>query len=164
MNRTVALLFFSIVLSSIVIQVSLLPLFLRPSFKPDFLLVIMVFIALRGSLQSGAPLAWLLGMLDDVFSGMYLGLNAFTFLISFIVIKSVSDRLYADSGILFILTVSMVTAAGFVINLLLTVMFVSSPGIAYSMLSDIIPRILINAFVASIVTLFPLFDSQVEAK
>jgi rod shape-determining protein MreD len=164
MNRRAALLFSFLVLASIVIQVSLLPVFVRPSFKPDILLVIMVFLALRGSLETGAPLAWLLGMFDDIFSGLYLGLNAATFLISFIVIKSVSDRLYADSAILFVLTVAGVTVAGFALNLLLMIMFTASPGIAYSMLSDIIPRLFVNAFVASIVTIFPGFDCQVEAK
>jgi len=163
MSRRAALLFSGLVLASIVIQVSLLPVFIRPSFKPDLLLVIMVFIALRGSYKTGAPLAWLLGMLNDVFSGLYLGLNAATFLISFLVIKSVSDRLYADSAILFVLTVAGVTLAGFTLNLLLTVMLTTSPGIAYSMFSDILPRLLVNAFIASVVSAFPGFDCQLES-
>jgi rod shape-determining protein MreD len=163
MNRRAALLLSLLVFASIIIQVSLLPVFVRPPFKPDLLLVIMVFIALRGSFEAGAPLAWLFGMLDDVFSGLYLGLNATSFLISFLVIKSVSDRLYADSAILFVLTVSGVTFAVFTINMLLVVTFTASPGIAYSMLSDVIPRLLVNAFIASIVTVFPGFDGQVEA-
>jgi rod shape-determining protein MreD len=163
MSRRSVLLFFCLVLASIVIQVSLLPVFIRPPFKPDLLLVIMVFIALRVSFEVGAPLAWLLGMLNDVFSGLYLGLNAAAFLISFLVIKSVSGRLYADSAILFVLTVAGVTLAGFTLNLLLMVMFTASPGIAYSMLSDIFPRLLVNAFIASIVAAFPGFDGQVES-
>lgn len=164
MSRRSALLLFCLVLASIVIQMSLLPVFIRPPFKPDLLLVIMVFIALRGSFEVGAPLAWLLGMLDDVCGGLYLGLNAATFLISFLVIKSVSDRLYADSAILFVLTVAGVTIAGFTLNLLLILMFTASPGIAYSMLSDIFPRLLVNAFIASIVSAFPGFDCQLESQ
>jgi rod shape-determining protein MreD len=157
------LLFAVLVLSAIIIQVSLLPVFIMPSFKPDLLLVIMVFLALRGSFEAGAPLAWLLGMLSDVYSGLYLGLNALSFLISFFVIKSVSDRLYADSAILFVLTVAGVTVAGFTLNLLLIVMFTSSPGIVYSMFADLFPRLLVNAFVASIVTVFPGFDAHVTS-
>ena len=164
MSRRAALLVSCLVVASIVIQVSLLPVFVRPSFKPDLLLVIMVFLALRGSLETGAPLAWLLGMLSDVFSGLYLGLNALVFLISFVIIKNISDRLYSDSAILFVLTVAGVTVAGLALNILLMIMLTSSPGIAYSMLSDIIPRLLVNAFVASIVSVFPGFDAQVEAK
>lgn len=163
MSRRAALLLFCLVLASIVIQVSLLPVFIRPPFKPDLLLVIMVFIALRGSFQVGAPLAWLLGMLNDVCSGLYLGLNAATFLILFLAIKSMSGRLYADSAILFVLTVAGVTLAGFTLNLLLVIMFTASPGIAYSMLSDIFPHLLVNAFIASIVSTFPGFDYQLES-
>lgn len=163
MSRRTALLFFCLVIASIVIQVSLLPVFVRPPFKPDLLLVIMVYISLRGSFGAGAILAFLLGMVNDVYSGLYLGLNAATFLISFLAIKSVSDRLYADSAILFVLTVAGVTLAGFTLNLLLMIMFTASPEIAYSMLSDIFPRLLANAFIASIVSAFPVFDSQLEA-
>ena len=163
MSRRVALLFSCFVLASIVIQVSLIPVFVRPPFKPDLLLVIMVFIALRGSFRVGVPLAWLLGILDDIFSGLYLGLNAATFLISFLIIKSVSDRLYADSAILFILTVAGVTLAGFTLNMLLMIMFTASPGIAYSMFSDIIPRLLVNTFIASTISAFPGFDCQLES-
>lgn len=162
MSKRAALLLVSLVVTAMVIQVSLLPVFVRPAFKPDLLLVIMVFIALRSSFEVGAPLAWIFGMLDDVCSGLYLGLNATAFLISFFMIRSVSDRLYADSAILFILTVIGVTMASFTLNLLMIVLFTASPGIAYSMFSDIFPRILVNAFVASLITVFPGFDSNVE--
>lgn len=164
MSRRASLLFSCLVLLSIIIQVALLPVFVRSSFKPDLLLVIMVFIALRWSYTVGAPLAWLLGMLNDIFSGLYLGLNALTFLISFIVIKNVSDRLYAESAILFVLTVAGVTVAVFTLDLLLMIMLTTSPGIAYSMLSDIIPRLLVNAFIASLVSVLPEFDSHVAAQ
>ncbi|MBW4055974.1 MAG: rod shape-determining protein MreD [Proteobacteria bacterium] len=164
MSRRAALILFCLVLASLVIQVSLLPVFIRPPFKPDLLLVIMVFLALRESFEVGAPLAWFLGLLNDVFSGLYLGLNAATFLISFFVIKSVSGRLYADSAILFVLTVAGVTLAGLAVNLLLVVMFTESSGIAYSMFSDIFPHLLVNAFIASLVAAFPGFDAQVESQ
>ena len=160
MSRRAALLMFCTIMASIVIQTSLLPVFIRPSFKPDLLLVIMVFVALRGSFESGAPLAWLLGMLNDVCSGLFLGLNAATFLISFLVIKSVSDRLYAESSFLFVLTVVGVTFFNFALNLFLLALFTTSPGIVYSMLSDLFPRLLVNAFIASLVTAFPGFDGQ----
>jgi rod shape-determining protein MreD len=163
MNRRAALLLFCLVIFSLILQVSLLPVFVLPPFKPDLLLVIMVYVALRQPFETGIPLAWTLGLLNDICSGLYLGLNAATFLISFLVIKSVSDRLYADSAILFVVTVTGVTIAVFTLNLLLVAMFTSSPGIAYSMLSDIFPHLLVNAFIASIVTIFPGFDGQVTA-
>ncbi|MBC7963694.1 MAG: rod shape-determining protein MreD [Steroidobacteraceae bacterium] len=163
MSRRAILLFSCLVMAALVLQVAVFPVFLRPSFKPDLLLVIMVFMTLRASFEVGAPLAWLLGLFNDVFSGLYLGLNAITFLIVFLFIRSVSDRLYADSALLFVLAVAGVTIAGFTLNLLLLVMLTTSPGIVYSMVSDIVPRLLVNAFAASLVTLFPGFDRQLEA-
>lgn len=163
MSRWATLLLTSLVLAAVVLQVAVLPVFVRPSFKPDLLLVIMVFMALRASFEVGALLSWLLGMLNDVCSGLYLGLDAITFLVVFIVIRSVSGRLYADSALLFVLAVAGATLAGFSLNLLLLVMFTASPGIAYSMVSDIIPRLLVNSFIASLVTLFPEFDRQLES-
>lgn len=162
MSRRAVLLLAGVVLASIVLQAAILPVFVRSAFKPDLLLVIMVFMALRSSSQVGAPLAWLLGMLNDVCSGLYLGLNAASFLVVFLVVRSLSDRLYADSAILFVLAVSGVTLACFTLNLLLLLLFTASPGIAYSMVSDVVPRLLVNSFVASFVTLFPGFDCQLE--
>ena len=163
MSRRDVFLFLCLVVTAVTIQVALLPLFIRPPFKPDLLLIIMVFVALRGTSDTCVPLAWTLGMINDIYSGLYFGLNAATFLISCLVIKSVSDRLYADSAILFVLTVSCVTLAVFAMNLLLTIMFTATPGITYSMISDIFPRILVNAFVASIVSSFHGFDEKVES-
>jgi len=160
MSRRAALLLFCIIILSIAVQASLIPVFIRPSFKPDLLLVIMVFIALRGSFESGAPLAWILGLLDDVFSGLFLGLNAAAFLISFLIIKSISDRLYAESSFLFVLTVVGVTFVNFALNLFLMALFTTSPGIVYSMFSDLLPRLLVNAFIAALVTACPGFDEQ----
>jgi rod shape-determining protein MreD len=162
MSRRAALLLMAVVLLALVLQTSVIPVFVRLSFKPDLLLVIMVFIALRTSFQIGAPLSWLIGILNDVGSGLYLGLQAASFLVVFLIIKNISDRLYADSAILFVLAVAGVTFACFSINLVMLVLFTSSPGIAYSMIYDLVPRLLTNSFVASLVTLFPGFDRNLE--
>ncbi|MDD2853263.1 MAG: rod shape-determining protein MreD [Desulfuromonadaceae bacterium] len=163
MSRRTVILLLCIILAATVIQVALLPVFVRAPFKPDLLLIIMVYISLRGSYEARAPIAWLLGILKDVCSGLFVGLNASTFLISFVIIKSVSDRLYADSAILFVLAVTGVTLATFTMNLLMVVMFTNSPDIAFSMIYDLFPHILVNAFVASLIASFPGFEDQVEA-
>ena len=162
MNNRAVLLFIPVIVAAIVLQITILPVFLLPAFKPDLLLVLMIFMALRGPSGSGALLAWLLGAFSDVFSGLYLGLHAFTYLIVFLVIKAVSDRLYAESALLFVLTTAGVTLAVFTLNMILLLMFTANPGIAYSMLADIVPRLLVNCFVASLVTLLPGFDRNLE--
>jgi rod shape-determining protein MreD len=155
------LVIFALVLA-VVLQTSVLPVHVASPFKPDLLLVAMVYLALRGPVAQGAILAWILGLIKDVFSGLYLGLNAFTFLIVFLVIKSISDLLYAESGELFVVTVSAATLACVTANLLLLVMLTSTPGITFSMTADLLPHLLANAFAASLVTLLPVFSSPQE--
>lgn len=148
--------------AAVVLQAAVLPVHVATYFKPDLLLIIMVFLALRGSYEAGTPLAWLLGLLKDIFSGMYLGLNAFTFLIIFLFIKSVSDRLYAESGFLFIVTVTVATFGCVAADFLLLFLFANVPGLFYSMLINLVPHLLINAFAASLAVLLPGFSREVE--
>lgn len=162
MNRMGTLLLTLAVAGAVVLQAAILPVFLDTPFRPDLLLVITVFVALRGSFQSGTPLAWVMGLFKDVFSGVYLGLNAFTFLIIFLVIKSVADRLYAESGFLFVVTVVAATLVCITGNFLLLLMFTKTQGIAYSMSSALIPNLLVNAFAASLTALMPCFAPYEE--
>lgn len=152
---------FALVLA-VVLQTSVLPVHVAAPFKPDLLLVAMVYLALRSPVAPGALMAWILGLLKDVFSGLYLGLNAFSFLIVFLVIKSISDLLYAESGELFVVTVSAATLACVTADLVLLLMLTSTPGISYSIFASILPHMLANAFAASLVTLLPVFSSPQE--
>ena len=149
-------------LLAMVLQTSVLPFHVATPFKPDLFLVAMVYLALRAPVAQGALMAWALGLIKDVFSGLYLGLNAFSFLIIFLVIKSISDLLYAESGELFIVTVSAASLACVTANMILLLMFTSTPGIGYSMIAGLLPHLLANAFAASLVTLLPLFSSPQE--
>jgi len=160
MIRNVSALFALVV--AVVLQTSILPVHVAGPFKPDLLLVAMVYLALRSPVVQGALLAWVLGLIKDVFSGLYLGLNAFSFLIIFLVIKSISDLLYAESGELFVVTVGAATLACVASNLIMLLMLTSTPGIAYSMTAGLLPHLLANAFAASLVTLLPVFSTPQE--
>jgi rod shape-determining protein MreD len=152
---------FALILA-VVLQTSVLPVHVAGPFKPDLLLVAMVYLALRSPVVPGALSSWVLGLIKDVFSGLYLGLNAFSFLIIFLVIKSISDLLYAESGELFVVTISAATLACVTVNLILLLMLTSTPGILYSMTAGLLPHLLVNAFAASLVTLLPVFSSPQE--
>lgn len=156
------LMFLLLIAIIVLLQSSVLPFFIAQPFKPDLLLILMVFVALRFSLEQGALLAWGLGLLKDTFGGLYMGLHAFIFLILFLGIKSCSDRLYAESGELFVFSVSMASVASVVISMILSILFTSNPAVAYSMLLALIPHTIMNAFCASLVTLLPLFSSPVQ--
>lgn len=161
MIRNISVLLFLV--AAVVLQTSVLPFFVASPFKPDLLLIVMVYLALRSPITSGVLLAWTLGLIKDVFSGLYLGLNAFSFLLIFLVIKNISDLLYAESGELFVVTVSAATLACVTVDLLLMLMLTSTPGISYSITASLLPHLFANAFAASLVTLLPLFSSPQEA-
>jgi rod shape-determining protein MreD len=150
------------IVSAVVLQSSVLPVYIASPFKPDLLLVFVVFLGLRVSFMAGASLSWVLGLVNDVFSGLYLGLNALSFLLIFMIVKHISDRLYTGSALLFVIAVSIATLSCASINMLLLVMFTESPGIAYSMSAGLVPHLLVNAFVASFVPLIPGFDRLLE--
>jgi len=79
------------------------------------------------------------------------------------VIQSISDLLYAESGELFVVTVSAASLACVIVNLILLLMLTYTPGITYSMTAGLLPHLLVNAFAASLVTLLPIFSTPQEA-
>jgi rod shape-determining protein MreD len=137
------------------LQVSVFPVLVAPPFRPDLLLILVVYIALRGTVDVGAPLVWLIGLGKDLFSGLYLGANAASFLIVYLVIKQISDRLYAESGSVFVVAVTISTLLASVINLFLLVTLSPVHGIASAFGLNLIPHLLVNAFCASLVALLP---------
>jgi rod shape-determining protein MreD len=148
-----------LVLLAIMLESSVLPKYIISTFKPDLLLIFMIYLALRSQIKISLPAAYGLGLLKDCLSGLYLGLNAITFLIIYLVIKALSDRLYVQSSLLFVITVSISTISAMLINLLLLVIFSQADGLLPSMLFAFLPTLLINAFVASVVSLCPGFVS-----
>jgi len=144
-----------LVLGAILLQTSVLPNYLVSLYKPDLLLVLMVFLALRAPITTSLPAAYGLGLLKDCLSGFYFGLNAFSFLVVYLVLKMLSDRLYVQNSFLMVLTVSASTVATMLINVLLLSIFSESTGLVSSLMTALIPHLLMNAFIASLVAVFP---------
>lgn len=148
----------ALVLLLVLLQTSVLPQYLSTPYKPDLLLILMVFLALRAPVSTSFPAAYALGLLKDCVSGLYLGLNAFSFLIVYLVLKAVSDRLYVQNSLLLVLTVSLSTLATMLINAVLLSIFSEASGIISSLVTVLVPHLLMNAFVASLVAVFPEFS------
>lgn len=154
----------ALVLGVVLLQTSVLPQYLLALYKPDLLLILMVFLALRAPVSTSLPAAYGLGLLKDCLSGLYLGLNAFSFLLVYLVLKALSDRLYVQNALLLVLTVSLSTFATMLINALLLSIFSEAAGIFSSLMTALIPHLLINAFVASLVAALPEFGRPRTAK
>ena len=148
---------FLVVLAIALLQASVFPHYLLSAFNPDMFLVLMVFLALRAPVSVSLPSAYCLGLLKDCLGGMYLGLNGFSFLAAYLVLKSISDRLYVQSALLFVLTVAAASFGVVMVNLLLLLIFSQAPGLYSSLFSTLVPHILMNAFMASLLTVLPSF-------
>jgi rod shape-determining protein MreD len=139
------------VFGALLCQVTVLPAYLADPFKPNLLLIVVVWLGLSTPLMWGAFLAYLLGLVQDSWSGLYLGLNGFCYLLVSLVLHNISHRLYADSRYLMTLAVFIATIACGLMHLLLLALFSSAGGILISILASILPQALVNALVASLV-------------
>lgn len=145
----------ALILGIVLLETSVLPHYLTPLFKPDLLLIMMVFLALRTPLATSLPAAYGLGLLKDCLSGLYLGLNAFSFLVVYLVLKLLSDRLYVQNALLLVITVTAATLATMILNILLLTIFSEASGMFSLFMNSLIPHLLMNAFVASLIAVFP---------
>jgi len=131
-------------------QVTILPAYLSDPFRPNLLLVIVVWLGLTASQPWGALSAYLLGLAQDCVSGLYLGLNGFSYLITFMVLHNIAHRLYADSRYLMTLAVFASTVGCGIAQLLLLALFSSADGIYTTLLMSLLPQGVVNALVASL--------------
>lgn len=138
------------VLAAFVLQVTVLPAFIADPFKPNLLLVVAVWISLTVAHPWGAVILYLLGLLQDTVSGLYLGLNAISYLLTFLVLNNISHRLYTDSRYLMILAVFVATLACGIAQLLMLALFSSADGIFAPLLSSLLPQGFVNALAASL--------------
>jgi rod shape-determining protein MreD len=137
----------------LILQVTVLPSFLREPFVPNFLLLQMVYLAVKEEMGlSGAFLAFFLGLLLDTFSGIYLGLSGFSFLAIYLVLRLLRDQLYTDSSTLMVVVAFLATIVHGLLSLLLLLLFSSANGIYSTLLAALIPQALVSALAASLIT------------
>jgi rod shape-determining protein MreD len=118
---------------------------------------------LRESVGWGV-VAFLLGLVQDSFSGLYLGLNGLSYLIIFLFFSLMADRLYTDRRSLMILGVFTASLASALLILLLLFVFAESRGIYASLIQSMVPQGLVNAFAASLLFTFTPLARMGEPK
>ncbi|MDC0358548.1 rod shape-determining protein MreD [Oligoflexia bacterium] len=101
------LLLFSLV--GIFVQETLLSSILLPYLVPNFLLIIVVFLAYYEASAFGACLAFMVGLIYDVSSGVVLGPWAASFVLVFAVFCSLSQRVFLESYLAAFLAVFLST-------------------------------------------------------
>jgi len=147
----------------IILQVSILPTYLEDPFRPNLMIILVSYLALREDFTLfGGVLAYLLGLLQGTFSGIYFGLAGISLLLIYLLLKRISDQLYTDSDQLMVVVVFIATIVDAVTTLLLIVLFSPSSGIYHSILTNMFPQALVNALVASLIFIICSFGSKGE--
>ena len=139
-----------VVLAACLLQMTLLPRYLLDPFQPNLLIVLVVYLGLKMPHRLAGVAAFGLGLLQDSFSGIYLGLHAFSYLCIYTLLSELADRLYTDNRALFVLVVFLATVFSALLNLLMLAIFSVSKGVYASLLPALIPQALVNALVASL--------------
>jgi rod shape-determining protein MreD len=139
---------------TLLLQVTVLPAHLADPFKPNLLILIVTYLGLKSG-RSGGLAAFSLGLIQDCFSGIYLGLNAFCYLCHFIVLHMLSNRLYTGSRFLMVFVVFLATIANGVLHLFMMMLFSTAEGIYATLLTDLVPQAITNAVFASLIFSLP---------
>jgi rod shape-determining protein MreD len=145
-QMTMALVAFSLV----ALQVAAFPEHLAEGFRPNLLLVALAWTALRRP-AFGPFAAVFLGLVHDSFSGLYLGLGSFSFLLIYFYLTGLADRLYTDSPFLLVTVVFFSSLAHGMVTGLLLLLFTPQQQIVPLIFTYLLPQSLVNALAASVV-------------
>ena len=103
MNRT--LIYLAMAGIAVVLQTVLLPLALQGYFKPDLLLILVIYLGLHEEPLRGGVLVYLLGWCYDGVAGVFPGLNGFILLGIFLGVRGIVTRVNTESSPLLLLLV-----------------------------------------------------------
>ncbi len=142
---------------SLVLQTAFFPEHFADPFKPDLLIIFVVYMGFRERIRLGGISSFLLGLVQDSLSGHYFGLNGFSFLLIFILLKAVSHRFYTDSRWLMVFGVFLASIMNGLVAILLLAVFSVADGTYATVFSSMLQHSVMNAFLAYVFfTIVPL--------
>ena len=151
-----------LVLTIIILQGTIIPTCIADPFKPNLLLIMVVYLGLRSEHLSAAFWSYGIGLVHDAMSGLYLGLNAFAYLATFMLLHHLAERLYAGRANVLIFCVAVATAAVAFVHVVFLSLFLTAPGIYASVVINLLPQMAVNALMASLVQFLPVVGRRIE--
>ena len=151
-----------LVLTIIILQGTIIPTCIADPFKPNLLLIMVVYLGLRSERLTTALWAYGIGLVHDAMSGLYLGLNAFAYLATFMLLHHLAERLYAGRASVLIFCVAVATAGVALVHVVFLSLFLTAPGIYASVVVNLLPQMAVNALVASLVQFLPVVGRRIE--
>jgi rod shape-determining protein MreD len=141
---------FVLVIVGIILQTILFPAYLSDPFQPNLLSVFIVYLGFRAGVRFGASSSFLLGLIQDSLSGIYFGLNGFSYLLVFFLFHEAANRLYTESRTLMILGAFLASVIIAFVHLLLLLVFSVSEGSYVSLIGAVLPQGLMNALASAV--------------
>jgi rod shape-determining protein MreD len=103
MNRT--LLYFAMAGLAVLVQTVFMPLLLQGDYKPDLVLILVIYLGLHEGPWRGGVLVYLLGWFYDGVAGTFPGLNGFILLGIFLAVRGIVTRVNTESSPLLLMLV-----------------------------------------------------------
>lgn len=152
----------AVLVAACLLQMTLLPRYLLDPFQPNLIIILVVYLGLKVTHRFAGVAVFALGLLQDSFSGIYLGLHAFSYLCIHTLLSGLADRLYTDNRALFVLVVFFATILSALLNLLMLLVFSVGNGLYASVFPALLPQALINALIASLIAgvRFPVQEAR----
>jgi rod shape-determining protein MreD len=141
----------TLAIAGIMLQFVILPAHLADPFKPNLLISCVVYLGFNGRLRSGALVSFLMGLLQDSLSGIYFGLDAFSYLLLFLLYNETANRLYTGSRTLMVLGTFIATIINAGIQFVLLLIFSELGDGSGSFLSGVIPQGAVNALASALI-------------
>lgn len=130
-------------LLALVLQCTLLARVFPLDYKPDLLLLLVVYLGVGEDSLRGAVLAYLFGATQGVFSGIFPGLYGMVLLGTFLLIRSLIGRLNTESSILLLFVVFFATLVEGTFLILLS-FFSDAGSLWFIVFERVIPQAFIN--------------------
>ncbi|MFZ3170570.1 MAG: rod shape-determining protein MreD [Carboxydocellales bacterium] len=118
--------------------------------QPDLVLVLVVFFALFSGSSGGAFFGFLGGLAQDALSGQYLGLNAFSKMITGYIVAQLERKIYKDYPLIPVLVVFVVSLASHTLIFLLLLPITTQPTFTELYIREILPAAAYNCLIAGL--------------
>ncbi len=138
------------------LQVAVLSRLLPEYFKPDLLLILVLYLGLTETCLRGGLLCWYLGCLEDVFAGSDFGLFGITFLIIFLTVRAGASRFNTESSALLLILTFVATFFKGAVLISLLLLFSEASRQWPVILSHLLPEAVLNTICALLLLKFTL--------
>ena len=135
--------FITVLAMATLVQVSFFSAWLSRPFIPNLTLFFVVHLGLREPFRwANCGAGFLIGLVQDCFSGSYFGLHGFIYLCIYLLLKQTSERLYTDNNLLIVMGVFLGIILDGLMTFGLLLLFSEADGIYGSLFSGLIPHAL----------------------